>query len=222
MTKHPFAHSFDELPATLPVFPLPGALLLPHGKLPLNIFEPRYLNMCADALKADRLIGMIQPRENSLGGATSDLYETGCAGRITAFNETDDGRLLITLTGIIRFSVRDEVQTTRGYRRVVPEWNGFAGDLHLDENENGGIDRDRLLAAVRAYFDNNGMTANWDVIEEAPAERLVTSLAMICPFETQEKQALLECGSLADRANVMITLMEMSAHDGSADNPIRH
>lgn len=222
MNQNPFDPAFDALPVSLPVFPLPGALLLPHGKLPLNIFEPRYLNMTFDALKADRMIGMIQPRENSLGGASPELYETGCAGRITAFSETDDGRVLVTLTGLIRFRVAEEVLTTRGYRRVVPDWSGFRQDLENYAGEDDSVDRGRLMSAVKAYFNSNGMTANWEVIEETPSDRLITSLAMICPFETQEKQALLECGSLGDRARVMIALMEMSAHEGGGDSPVRH
>src|SRR5690348_16202720 len=119
----------DELPAVLPIFPLVGVLLLPRGKLPLNIFEPRYLNMTRDALGGDRLIGMIQPTGEERQGHPPALYPTGCAGRITAFSETDDGRFLITLTGIARFDVAREIETVRGYRRVLPRWDRFAADL---------------------------------------------------------------------------------------------
>ncbi len=218
MTRSTLDPNFDDLPRTLPVFPLQGALLLPGGRLPLNIFEPRYLNMVRDALAGDRLIGMVQPCVESEEQGSAEIYRTGCAGRITAFNETDDGRYLITLSGLIRFAVASELPAVHGYRRVVPDFTKFRGDLDEDPSE---IDRAKLLQALSAYFDCNGIQGDWDAIEETPDERLVTSLAMVCPFEPPEKQALLEAATLPERAETMTTILRMSAHD-SDDEPARH
>jgi Lon protease-like protein len=201
-----FDTDLERLPASLPVFPLAGALLLPRGKLPLNIFEPRYLAMTEDALAGNRLIGMIQPA----GGrdAANALYGIGCAGRITAFTETDDGRLLITLTGVCRFGVERELPTTRGYRRVVPAWDRFAADL--DPPAAAGLDRGRLVEVLKTYLRLKGISANWEAIDTTPDERLVVSLAMICPFDPPEQQALLEAQTLSDRGRLLIGLIEMS------------
>jgi Lon protease-like protein len=219
------AMGFDELPPTLPIFPLSGVLLLPRGRLPLNIFEPRYLNMTRDALAGDGLVGMVQPCEpTSLGTSPSQasaVYPTGCAGRITSSTETDDGRFLLTLTGVARFSIREEIATTRGYRRVVPEWTAWRGDLV--EQPAAEIDRPRLIAGLQAYFRLSGITADWSTIEATPDERLVTSLSMICPFGPSEKQALLEASDLADRARIMTALIEMAALDRTPDGEgVRH
>jgi Lon protease-like protein len=211
-----FDPSFDKLPATLPIFPLAGVLLLPRGILPLNIFEPRYLNMIEDALAADRMIGMIQPCKNGAGaGAEPSLFGMGCAGRITAFEETDDGRFLISLGGVCRFRVDGEVPTTRGYRRATVDWSAFQGDL--EPVEDGTFDRAALLKSLKAYFKSQGIEASWSALKETPDERLVTSLSMICPFEPSEKQALLEADTLADRAKVLTALVEMAVLDTSGD-----
>lgn len=210
MSQNPFDPTFDQLPASLPVFPLTGALLLPRGKLPLNIFERRYLNMIQDALAADRTIGMIQPAEAG-SGPVPRLFGMGCAGRITSFAETDDGRFLITLTGLCRFTVGEELATTRGYRRVVPDWGPFRADL--DEETGRCLDRDRLEPGLRAYFRQCGIQANWDAIEQTPDERLIATLSMICPFEPGEKQALLEAPDVARRAEMLLALIEMAVHD---------
>jgi Lon protease-like protein len=208
-----------ELPATLPIFPLTGVLLLPRGKLPLNVFEPRYLNMVRDALASDRMIGMVQPREDDPTTLTGPpegaapmarlpvVYPTGCAGRITAFSETDDGHFHITLTGVARFEIREEVPTLRGYRRVVPDWDRYRADLADDD---ATIDRPRLLTALKAFFKLNDIAADWDSITATPDERLVTSLAMICQFAPSEKQALLEARDLGERSRVMTALVEMA------------
>jgi Lon protease-like protein len=209
MSRSVFDPSFDELPEVLPVFPLQGALLLPGGRLPLNIFEPRYLNMVGDALARDRLIGMVQPCDEAVEQGAARIYETGCAGRITAFSEADDGRYLITLTGLIRFSVELELEPARGYRQIVPDFKRFRRDL---EEDDGAIDRERLLDALGAYFTCNSIEGDWDTIRQTPDERLVTSLAMICPFEPPEKQALLEAPTLPQRAETMTAILEMSAH----------
>ena len=219
MRRRPRAPSFEDLGTDLPVFPLPGVLLLPRGLLPLNIFEPRYLAMVEDALAGDRLIGMIQPRPGNWGAAPAPLYAVGCAGRITSFDETDDGRYLITLTGLCRFRVEAELEERRGYRRVRPGWSGFAADMA--EPDRAEIDRAGLDQALADYFRVAGLSADWDAIGQTPDERLVTSLAMICPFEPQEKQALLEAKDLCERTRVMLSIIQMAIHGGHAGH-VRH
>lgn len=219
MSRNPFDSGPGDLPDSIPVFPLTGVLLLPRGRLPLNIFEPRYLNMVQDALATDRLIGMIQPRDiqpRDAGMAGQPpLFDVGCAGRITSFSETDDGRFLITLTGVCRFRVRSEMPTTRGYRRAVADWSEFMADL--DDDGPCHVDRDRLDAALRTYFQQQGITANWESIAQAPPDRLITSLAMICPFDAPEKQALLESPDMDARARLLLALVEMAIHQGNGE-----
>ena len=210
---------FEDLPLTLPVFPLTGVLLLPRAKLPLNIFEPRYLNMVTDAMRADRLIGMIQPHHDADGGAAPALYDVGCAGRITSYSETEDGRILITLSGVCRFRVAAELETIRGYRMVRPRWQEFDGDFSDSPVE---IDRDRLTAALKTYLSANNIEADWAAVADASTERLVTTLAMIFPFEASEKQALLECATVAERAETVMTLMELSAAEKGDSSHARH
>jgi hypothetical protein len=232
---NPFDPTIDTLPDELPIFPLGGVLLLPGGKLPLNIFEPRYLEMVRGALGTSRMIGMVQPAiddeetsgfeveadtEESAGGATegvdlgsAPIYRTGCAGRIVQFSETDDGRFLITLRGIIRFRVRFELDKVAGYRRVRPDFSPFVGDL---DPGRAYFDRQRLLDALNYYFDQQGIEADWEAIREASNERLVTSLAMVCPFSSAEKQALLEAPTPSDRAETMTTILEMAVLGSSA------
>ncbi len=209
MTRSPFDPSFEGLPAILPVFPLDGALLLPGGRLPLNIFEPRYLNMVRDALAGDRLIGMLQTRPDGESGESPEIYATGCVGRIVAFSETDDGRYLITLAGLIRFEVARELPPEAGYRRVEPRYQAFRDDLEEDETP---IERAPLIAALKDYFACTGIEGDWDAIEQTPDERLVTALAMSCPFEPSETQALLEARTLPERADPIITILRMAAH----------
>jgi Lon protease-like protein len=209
------------LPEVLPVFPLTGVLLLPRGRLPLNVFEPRYLAMVRDALGGERLIGMIQPSEpqddnRGRGADNPPLYPIGCAGRITAFAETDDGRFLITLTGMSRFRILDEFPLLSGYRRVRPDWAPFARDL--EPGEAGKFDRDRLLRGLKGFFTAQGLQADWEAIEKAPAEQLVASIAMACPFSPSEKQALLEAADLGDRANLLSALVEMAAIKPSVED----
>lgn len=202
--------SRSVLPAILPIFPLPGVLLLPRGRLPLNIFEPRYLAMTRDALAGERLIGMVQPSDPQAALAGNPpVFPTGCAGRITAFAETDDGRYLITLTGTSRFRIREELEVLRGYRRVVPDWDAFVRDREAEAAE-PDFDRDRLIQGLKTYFRQQQISADWDVIAKAPGERLVTSLAMICPFDPREKQALLEAVDLAARATLLTAIVEMA------------
>ena len=194
-----------ELPEILPIFPLSGVLLLPGGRLPLNIFEPRYLAMTEAALRGDRLIGMIQPRGE---GDALSLYETGCAGKITHFEETNDGRYLITLTGVARFKVAVELPQQDGFRRIRPDWSPYPKDAeHADHL---GIDRGRLHTLLGSYFALEGLSCNWDTIEDTPDNSLITCLAMVCPFDAREKQALLEAGCCKDRAGLFMTLLEMA------------
>jgi uncharacterized protein len=214
MSERPGARGQIPLPGVLPVFPLTGILLLPRGRLPLNIFEPRYLAMTRDALGGERLIGMIQPSEpqddnRGRGLANPPLYPVGCAGRVTQFSETDDGRFLITLTGLSRFRIVEELPLLSGYRRVVPDWAPFAQD-RMPAGE-PRFDRDRLLRGLKGYFAQRGISADLDAIERAPGEYLVTSLAMACPFAPSEKQALLEAADLDARAELLTALVEMAA-----------
>ncbi len=201
------------MPKALPVFPLAGALLLPHGKLPLNIFEPRYKAMVEDALAEHRLIGMIQP-DGAIPAAESapGLFGVGCVGRLTSFSETDDGRYLIALSGVTRFDVTAELEMRRGYRRVTAAYSRFTADLdpppdHLPQ-------RTELLTALRTYFTANGFDANWEAIDEMMDNELVTTLSMVCPFDPVERQALLEADDTFARAATLTTLLRMGAHPG--------
>lgn len=210
----------DTLPEVLPIFPLSGVLLLPRGKLPLNVFEPRYLAMTEDAWEGDRLIGMVQPSD-AQAPEPPPVWRVGCAGRITDFAKTEDNRFLITLTGVSRFRIKSELPLRRGYRRVRAEWAPFAHDLVVDH---GAIARDRLLQGLHGFFRLHGLNADWDAVRETPDEKLVTLLAMICPFSPSEKQALLEAENLAERARLMIAMVEMAAAErGQPDSgAVRH
>jgi uncharacterized protein len=207
---------------TLPIFPLAGVLLLPRGRLPLNIFEPRYLAMTRDALGGDRLIGMVQPSDPNQPMAGNPLvYPTGCAGRITSFSETDDGRYLITLTGLCRFRIREELPLHNGYRRVIPKWDEFAHDLRNPRE--AGFDRERLIQGLRTYFERHHIKAEWDAINSVPGERLITSIAMVCPFEPSEKQALLEARDLDERAKLLTAIVEMAVVERPSEGGgVRH
>jgi Lon protease-like protein len=214
-----FHPEFSDLPAAIPVFPLTGALLLPEGRLPLNIFEPRYLAMIADALGAGRVLGMIQPSADpGTGPKGPNLSRIGCLGRLTSFSESDDGRFLITLTGVIRFAVAEELPMQRGYRRVRADYAGFAADLDLDAAR-PAVDRDALVTALRPYFKARGMDANWDAVKQTSDAMLVTTLCMVCPFEPREKQALLETRGFAERAALLTGLLQMGAHDPFGEPP---
>lgn len=210
-----------ELPEIIPIFPLMGVLLLPGRTLPLNVFEPRYLNMVRDAMAGPRLIGMIQPqaREQASPDDRPEIYRTGCAGRILAFQETQDGRILITLTGLCRFHVLEELPLSRGYRRVRADFQRYGGDLQA---AGVAIDRSGLTASLRAYLESRGIDADWSVIDETPDEELVNALAMICPFTPQERQLLLEAPTTEERARVMTGLMEMHSVAPGAHSETRH
>ena len=214
MNRAVFDHDFADLPRILPIFPLPSVLLLPGGQLPLNVFEPRYLALVRDALASDRLIGMIQPCESAADVGAAKVYGTGCAGRITAFSETPDGRYVITLTGVIRFDCKGELPKIDGYRRVISDYSRFRGDLAEDDS---AIDRDRLLAALRPYFDATGIEVDWAAIKESGDEPLVTSLAMICPFEGAEKQVLLESMTLRERVEALTAIIQLATYRAPGD-----
>lgn len=223
MARQPYAP--EILPAILPVFPLAGVLLLPRGSLPLNIFEDRYLAMTADTLKSDhRMIGMIQPTGAddadgivAAGRTGPELFRIGCAGRLIQFAETRDRRYMITLVGISRFRIAEEFPMMRGYRRVRPDWSPFEADLE-EEYRRGQFDRERLLAALKQYFKTHNIDPNWKAIGEMGDRMLVTSLSMGCPFNPSEKQALLEATDLPDRAEVLTTLLEISATPDAPEN----
>jgi len=205
---------FANLPREIPIFPLSGALLLPEGRLPLNIFEPRYLAMIEDSLAAGRMLGMVQgdpalPRTPS----GSQTYRVGCLGRLSSFAETDDGRYLITLTGVIRYRIVTEIEGRRGYRRVQADYAPYEADL--GPAPPSGIDRAALLGALRPYFRAQGIEANWEAIEQTGDALLVTTLCMVCPFEIREKQALLEAAGPGDRAAMLLALMRMASHAAS-------
>jgi len=200
-----------DLPEAIPVFPLTGALLLPGGQLPLNIFEPRYLSMFDDALATHRLIGMVQPvfgehRAEDAAGDTPALCQVGCIGRITSFAETGDGRYIISLTGVCRYRLLEEVRGSKSYRnfRIAP----FITDLTAHDDETS-VDRDALLAAFKAYLDANKLEADWESVERASNTTLVNSMAMMSPYGPAEKQALLEAPDLKTRAETLITITEI-------------
>ena len=201
-------HSIDDLPRTLGLFPLTGVLLLPRGQLPLNVFEPRYLALVESALSGGRLIGMIQPTEHEDKALKPALSAIGCAGRITSYRETEDGRYLITLTGICRFRIAEELDTPALFRAVRPDFAPFAGDLV--ETGEPEFPRARMLAALNDYLQRRELKADWRSVMNAPAETLVNALAMLCPFEPNEKQALLEAPGWHERVNTLLALLEMS------------
>ena len=198
----------SQLPARIAIFPLPGVLLLPGGHLPLNIFEPRYLQMIDDALAGSRMLGMIQPANPADQAHQPEIYPTGCAGRLVSFKETDDDRYLITLRGICRFSVAEEPSQIRCFREVIPSWHDFAGDLQ--EPDDSHVDRERLLALLKPFFELHGIDGDWDMLEEVSGAALVTSLAMMAPLEPRDKQALLEIETLWERSEMLATLIEMA------------
>jgi Lon protease-like protein len=199
--------SFDithsELPDEIPVFPLPRVILLPRVNLPLNIFEPRYLLMTEHALQNGRLIGMIQHAEGDA------LQKTGCVGRISSFTETDDGRFLVTLRGICRFDVARELPLAAGgFRRVQPDWSPYAGDFAPDTSTD--VCRDKMMAALKPYLQKMDMVCDeWEKIRNIGCDSLISTLSVVCPFGTVEKQALLEAKTLVDRAKLLQAFLDI-------------
>lgn len=210
--------SVTALPDALPVFPLDGIILLPHGRLPLNIFEPRYVGLIEDALGRGRLVGIVQPSDED--GSPQPLYQVGCAGRIVSFAETEDGRFLVHLLGVCRFRIGQELPEAKGYRRVKPLWDDFLADMRPLETPD--YDRERLMGVLRNYFKIQGVSADWGALQSAVGEELMSSLAMVCPLPNNEKQALLEAPSLKARAELLITLLEMACLRQSADEGAKH
>lgn len=209
-----------DLPDTIPVFPLPGALLLPRARLPLHIFEPRYLTMLDDVLKTDhRLIGMIQPRAVP-DGSEKRLQSIGCAGRLTSFSETEDGRYMVTLAGISRFRVTQEIEGFTPYRKCDVSWEGFARDRGPLEQDKG-FERDKFMSMLKRFFEDRQLSTDWDSLEEAEDELLINSLSMLCPFDPEDKQALLEAPSLSTRRETLVTLMEFALRGGSDENLVQ-
>jgi Lon protease-like protein len=207
----------EDCPSVIPVFPLPGALLLPRGQMPLNIFEPRYLAMVDDALKNDRIIGMVQPDVESSPDAAPSLYQVGCAGRITQLAETGDGRYLITLVGIARFRIEAEQPQSALYRQCRVNFEPYASDFTARAGENE-VDRAGVVKALRDFVDAAHVKVDWGGIEEAPNEALVNALCMMSPFGVREKQALLEAPDLKTRAEVLIALTEIELARGGASS----
>ena len=212
----PAYRRIEDLPQTLAIFPLAGALLFPRWTLPLNIFEPRYLNMIDDAMVGERLIGMVQ----SVGGtkASPNLAGVGCAGRITSYSETDDGRYLIVLTGVCRFQVEELTEVTTPYRQARANWTPYADDLHAPDITDLPS-RQKLMSALEAYVAGRGMEADWSAAKDAPIETLVNALCAGCPFSVSEKQALVEAPGLKDRAATLIALLEMDLPTGGDGRP---
>ncbi|WP_225028777.1 LON peptidase substrate-binding domain-containing protein [Xinfangfangia pollutisoli] len=217
MPRPPFAAA--DLPETLAVFPLPGALLLPRARLPLHIFEPRYLAMIEDCLKTpERLIGMVCPAPTPSGEPR--LSAIGCAGRLSAFQETEDGRYMITLTGLSRFRIRDEVQGFAPYRRCLVDWADFARDLGPAEDD-PGFDRAAFLALLARYFSAQSLSTDWDGLREADPELLINAISMLAPFDPEEKQALLEAPSLTTRRETLVALLEIALRGGTPEGLIQ-
>ena len=207
-------HAVD-LPETIPVFPLPGALLLPRSRLPLHLFEPRYLQMFEDALTSGtRLIGMIQP--NPSPSKPDALHQIGCVGKITQFSETEDGRYLITLTGASRFRVIEEVTGFSPYRKCAVDWEGFDRDLGPVEKD-GAFDRVALMTLLERYFTAQGLSTDWETLKDAEDELLINSLSMLLDFEPEDKQALLEAPSLRTRRETLVTLIEFALRGGTSE-----
>jgi len=204
----------SALPENFPIFPLTGALLLPHGQLPLNIFEPRYLSMVEDSLAQGRMFGMVQPRsaERETVGDRDPIFDTGCLGRITEFRETGDGRLEINLSGLCRFRITQELELRHGYRRVAGDFSPYVHDL--DPSPGLIADRPALVEALKAFFQLRNLDTDWTALEESPDLVLVTTIAMGCPFKPEEKQVLLEADDLAARAERLQAILEMAVHAG--------
>lgn len=208
-----------DLPELIPVFPLPGAMLFPRWQLPLNIFEPRYLNMIDDALASNRMIGMVQ----SFGGDRQkpDLAMVGCAGKISSFAETDDARYLITLTGICRFAIEQEVEAQTPYRRVRTDFDPFESDLSEPDIEDDAVLKQRLRAVLMPYAKVHNIETDWDAMDTASLETVTNALSAGCPFAPAEKQALLEAEGLIGRFETLVTLLQLNASDQDGDTPLQ-
>ena len=205
---------FEQLPDTLPVFPLTNAVVMPGGHLPLNIFEPRYLNMLQDAMERHRLIGMIQPRDES---PNPDLYSVGCAARITRYEETNDGRLEVSLTGLCRFEIKEELVTTRGYRLIVPDWSKFAMDYE-EQAEPDLVTQRSFINVLRSYFNQTDMTLDWKVMEKLDGESLLNALFYFLNLSNEDKQMLIEIDTVEQRIKAITAILE----NNNEETIVRH
>ncbi len=205
--------NFKDLPKTLPIFPLPGVIVLPHGNLPLNIFEPRYIAMIESVLGSHRMIGMLQP--NPVSSDTYGLYPIGCAAKIVSFSETSDNRYLIELKGIIRFKFVKELENINGYRNIIPIWEDFKDDLNMNLKN---INIDSLLEQLRKYFSTNNINVDSDELEKIPNDQIVSAIPQICSFQNNEKQAILEAKTDQERIDVIISLLKMNLLEESENN----
>jgi hypothetical protein len=208
-----------DLPQVIPLFPLVGAILMPRAVIALNVFEPRYLNMVDDALGGDRLIGLIQPASGEEDEPKPELANVGAAGRITAFSETDDGRYLITLTGVCRFAFEREVEAGTPYRQALVSYDDYTEDFAAALGHS--IDRAGLLRSLKTYAALHGFDVDWDSVEQAPTETIVNVAAQVCPFDAAAKQALLEALTLEDRARALVALLEWDAASGQGFRPLQ-
>ena len=216
--RNPFTPNIEDLPSVIPLFPLSGAVVLPHGQLPLNIFEPRYLSMVFDALAGSRLVGMVQPLHGEEGDCP-DLHRTGCAGRIVSFSETRDGRILLVLSGVSRFDVEDELELYRGYRRAKISWSRFTHDLDDEEID---IDRDRLLSLAKTYLESRQLAIEWGSLDGLELRELVDTLASSLPFSSREKQGLVEALVIQDRCELLSALCEFAVEHATQGEDRTH
>ena len=204
--------SLEDLPKKIPIFPLTGAVLFPKTQLPLNIFEPRYVQMLNAALATPhKLIGMIQP----IAGSDNSLKKVGCVGRVTSYNETDDHRYLITLNGIIRFEIENELDTTTQYRQVEVNYENFITDLKSEDVTN--VDRESLLKLIKKYLKNKSLLADWDIIQQTPTEQLINYSGVLVPFTPEEKQLLLEARTIMGRSRALEALYQSYTVEETAD-----
>ena len=216
--RNQFTPNIEDLPSVIPLFPLSGAVVLPHGQLPLNIFEPRYLSMVFDALTEPRLVGMVQPLHGEEGDCPN-LYRTGCAGRIVSFSETRDGRVLLVLSGVSRFEIEDELELYRGYRRARVSWSRFSHDL---DDEEINIDRARLLSSAKAYLESRQLAIEWDSLDGLELPELVDTLAASLPFSSREKQGLVEALIIQDRCELLSALCEFAVERAIQGEGLTH
>ncbi|NEX20339.1 peptidase S16 [Thiorhodococcus mannitoliphagus] len=210
MTRNPFFPKFSDLPSEIPIFPLAGAVVMPGVQLPLNIFEPRYINMVFSSLASNHLLGMIQPTSETMMEDTPAIHRVGCAGRITSYSETTDGRIVLVLTGVCRFQVSKELDERDGHRRVKADWERFAADYHSDEGQAIG-DREGFLSSLKSYCSLRGVEIPWDDIEKMADGELINLLCAHLPLSPEDKQALIETLQTSERASLMRGLLDMAA-----------
>jgi len=219
-TPPSFTLPFDKLPVSLLLFPMPHAVVMAGCQLPLNIFEPRYLNMVFDALAEQRLIGMVQPEISASDEKTLAFYKTGTAGRITFFNETNDNRLMVVLTGVCRFDIKEEVPTTRGYRRVLVDWSRFRGDT--EEDSVSDMERGHFLQQLRSYCEYKRLDIEWPVLEHVSMVDLINRLTCVLPLEVAERQLLIEAVTLPERLEILSMLLRCETLETTSDASRRH